>query len=797
MRTQTLLLFLLCAIGLTPVSQAQDLYDRTVVRTLELQFAVSDWHQQLNANKATGLQQYLDADMTVDGVLYPDVGVRYKGNSTYWSIPPGQKKPMNIDLREFGIDQNLYGQTKLVLNNQSFDPSIMREVVAYRVMNQFIPAPRACFIKVVINGDNYGIYSLIEHIGDPFCESRFGSADGFRYKSVPPWSWPDTLDPPPHPDDLALQDIGGSLLKAERAYQLKNRETDPDRHLGILDAIDGLNFTQPDLLVQTLEPLLDTDLAMWHLALNNVLCSLDAYYSTGQNYYLYQDPIHGRLAILPWDFNMAFGIYGNSPTDLSPTAGKGETDRPLLSKLVKAGVLRQEYLSHIHAAATQGLVPQTLHAEIDAMAALIEAEVQADTRLGVTHAEWLAGVQNLKDFIQDRHDFLITHSLIDVERPGFLSAGHWPAQPTSAERVTFWAEVANPADPVESVLVNLRVVGGFQQLELFDDGLHGDGAAGDGIFAASTAAFPFASKVDYYFRAKCQNSNGVSFLPERASTAPLSFVVGPGTSYSDVVINEFVARNQSGVVDEAGQYEDWIELHNRGSNTVDLSGMWLSDNLEAPLKWQIPTGYSLAPGETILIWADADAIDGPLHANFKLSSGGEDLVLIAADGITLLDFQIFGAQLADTATGRLDDGGDLWMTLPAPTPNLSNQIDCGARAYNALDHTQNVASLSLAGTPSPGATVQLNLANFPAQQGAKIAIGTSAQSIDYPTVGLTSLVGNPLAQLFATTDATGSAVISYQLPSNASLVGQRFYMQAGVLGAASVASNGVEVVVCP
>ena len=797
MRAKSLLLVFLGTIGLAPLVSGQDLYDRTVLRTVELQFAASDWHQQLNANKASGLQQYLAADMTVDGVLYPNVGVRYKGNSTYWSIPPGQKKPINIDLNEFGINQNLYGQTKLVLNNQAFDPSIMREVVAYRVMNQFIPAPRACFIKVIINGDNYGIYSLIEHIGDPFCESRFGSADGFRYKAVPPWSWPDTIDPPPHPDDLALQDIAGSLLIAERAYQLKNRETDPDRHVGILNAIDGLNFTQPDRLVETLEPLLDTDLAMWHLALNNVLCSLDAYYSTGQNYYLYQEPTHNRLAILPWDFNMAFGIYGNSPTNLSPTAGKGEADRPLLSKLVKAGVLRQEYLSHIHAAATQGLVPQTLHAEIDAMAALIDAEVLADTRLGLTHTEWQNGVQDLKDFIQDRHDFLVAHSLIDVERPSFVAAGHWPAQPTSADPVKFWAEVANPVDPVESVFANIRVFGGFQKLELFDDGMHGDGAAGDGIFAASLGAFPFASKVEYYFRAKCDNSNGVSFLPGRASTAPLSFVVGPGASDSDVVINEFVARNQSGVVDEAGQHEDWIELYNRGANSIDLSGMWLSDDLEQPLKWQIPAGYVLAPGETILIWADDDLLDGPLHANFKLSSGGEDLVLMAADATTLLDFQIYGPQQPDSATGRLDDGGALWVTMPEPTPDTPNQINCGWRAFDALDDSRNVAGLSLSGTPSPGATVQIDLTLFPAQQLAKVAIGSTAHSVDYPAVGLTSLVGGVIAQLTTTTDATGSAVIAYQLPSNSSLIGQRFYLQAGVLGTTSVASNGLEVVVCP
>ena len=797
MRLGHSILSVVVVMGFAPFLLGQDLYDRGVVRTIELQFAASDWHQQLLNRKAAGLQEYFPADMTVDGVLYPSVGVRYKGNHTFWTIPDGQKKPLHIDLDEFGVDQDIYGHSKLVLNNQAYDSSIMREIVAYRVMNQFIPSPRACFVKIIINGVNYGIYSSIEHIGKQFCESRFGDGDGFRYKAVPPWAWPDTIDPPPPPQHIALQDIGGFLANAERAYEIKNNELDPDRYLGLLDAIDALTSTSLDLLVETLEPLLDTDLAIWHLGLNNMLGSLDAYYSSGQNYYLYQDSIHRRIAILPWDFNLAFGVYGSQGATMSPTYGKGDTDRPLYNKLVNQVTLRQEYLSHMNFAVTTGFDPQILHAEIDDLATLIDAEVQSDTRLGLTYVDWKNGVADLKSYIDQRYNFLVAHHLLDVERPNFSSVGHFPNQPTSADRVRFFVQVDNAVDPIEKVTVHVRTIGGFHSLDLFDDGLHGDGAAGDNMFAVSVPELPIASNVEYYFQANCEFSNGVSFAPGRGSTAPLSFIVDSDPASSDVLLNEFVARNQNGPVDEAGQHEDWIELYNHGVNAIDVSGMWLSDNLRDPLKWQIPAGNVIAPNDTLLIWADNDPQDGPLHANFKLSSSGEDISLMSADGTTFLDFHTFGFQQDDISTARITDGDKLWVTLSMPTPDALNQISCGARAYNALDGSRNIATLAIAGIPSLGANVDLQLRGFPGMKTARIVLGTSPLVENYADSDMISLVGDIMNQFATPTDASGNANIAFTIPTRSALTGRRFFLQAAVIGPVSVASNGLEVVICP
>jgi CotH protein/lamin tail-like protein len=780
-----------------PASSQQNFFDREVLRTLEIEFVESDWHDILKQNKKAGLQVFLSGDLTIDGVLYPNVGVRYKGNSSYWNTRSGEKKPLNIDLKAFGVDQEVMGVSKVVLNNQYVDASLMREVIAYRVLNQFSPAPRANFVKVVINGENYGIYTNVEHIGGPFTERWFGDRGGFRYKAVPPWGWPDTLTTPPPPADIALQEISGLVGRAAIAYDLKNRELDPLHHLDILAAIDVLNQTQSNLLVDALEPYFDTDNAVRHLALNNAVGSLDAYYSTGQNYYLYHDPRNDRLTILPWDYNMAFGNYGPATWDMPPTLGKGDSARPLLSKLVKGGVLRQEYLAHLANITDRGLDPAVLTAEINALEALIDAEVRIDTRLGVDYNGWKNGISSLINYITKRHDFLDTHPLLAVERPAFLDFGHSPLEPSSADPVHFWARAENSTDPVKSVSLRYRVTGAFLPLDLWDDGLHGDGAAGDGLYGADVPAFNFGDQVQYYFQARTTNSNGLSFAPDTASFAPHSFTVLPSASASDVLLNEFVARNNSGPVDEAGEYEDWIELHNHGAATVDLSGMWMTDDLAVAQKWAIPAGTLLGPDETLLIWADNEPLDGPMHATFKLSFGGEDVALFAVDGVTPLDFMSFGLQEADVATARLHDGSDLWVTTPDTTPAASNNLDCGVRAYDALDSSRNMAVLEILGTPSPGTAVKLRLSKFGVGQALQVYMGLKPIALDNPSSGLSFLVADVFNQFAVTTDITGSAMVDLLIPANQNLIGMRIYLQAGVRGATPIASHALEVVICP
>ncbi|MEN6574809.1 MAG: lamin tail domain-containing protein [Phycisphaerales bacterium] len=144
-----------------------------------------------------------------------------------------------------------------------------------------------------------------------------------------------------------------------------------------------------------------------------------------------------------------------------------------------------------------------------------------------------------------------------------------------------------------------------------------------------------------------------------------------------LVINEVMASNSSTKADPQGQYDDWIEVYNYGSVSVDAGGLYLTDDPEKPAKWQIPTTdpilTTIAPGGYLLIWADGDTEAPGLHASFKLSAGGEELCLFDADGATPIDRMAFPELLTDISYGRSPDGGDDWRYFVDATPAEANQ----------------------------------------------------------------------------------------------------------------------------
>ncbi len=154
---------------------------------------------------------------------------------------------------------------------------------------------------------------------------------------------------------------------------------------------------------------------------------------------------------------------------------------------------------------------------------------------------------------------------------------------------------------------------------------------------------------------------------------------GPGDGPT-VAINELMAQNVGSIQDSRGDYDDWIELYNYGNAPVDVAGCFVTDDPANPAKWQIPTGdpavTTIPPGGFLLIWADDEAAEGWLHANFKLSAGGESVALHDPEQ-NLIDSVTFPALDADVSYGRLPDGGDQWQTFPRPTPGESNNPAAG------------------------------------------------------------------------------------------------------------------------
>jgi hypothetical protein len=143
-----------------------------------------------------------------------------------------------------------------------------------------------------------------------------------------------------------------------------------------------------------------------------------------------------------------------------------------------------------------------------------------------------------------------------------------------------------------------------------------------------------------------------------------------------VFVNELMAENDATIPDPDGNggYPDWFELYNAGDDTVELGGMYLTDDLDDPCKWQIPEGVSIPGRGYLLFWADNDENQGACHAGFKLDADGEVVALFQSDGdsVRLVDSVVFPALAADISFGRAADGAGQLVRFEHPTPGSAN-----------------------------------------------------------------------------------------------------------------------------
>lgn len=146
---------------------------------------------------------------------------------------------------------------------------------------------------------------------------------------------------------------------------------------------------------------------------------------------------------------------------------------------------------------------------------------------------------------------------------------------------------------------------------------------------------------------------------------------------SPVVINEFMAGNFRTKDDPYDESDDWVELHNTSDSTVDVGGMYLTDNLRKPDRWRIPDSV---PKQTripahgyLLLWMDKQPEQGPLHANFKLNKKSGVVALFSSDGRQAVDQVHYGQQRTDVSWGRDPAAPDQWTFFQRSTPGHANR----------------------------------------------------------------------------------------------------------------------------
>ena len=649
------------------------LYHEGTLRTLFIMTKDDEWKEEMEVFYRTDVA--VPADLIVDGKQYKDVGLKYRGNSSYFSVSPDLKRSINLYLDHKHGDQRLFGYKTLNLLNSNSDPTFMREVIYSHVARDYIPAFKGNFIKVVINGESWGIYSHIQQYNKDFLEDNFGTRGGVRWKIGAGGGGRGNLGYPGE----RKEDYGG--------YQLRTTGAD-DAWKKLAEFTKLLNETPPEKLAEALNERLDIDSALWSLALECVFQD-EGYFTRGSDYNLYLDP-GGRFHVLQHDGNEVMNIPGGpgmpsglSGPKLEPFYNADNPDRPLMFKLFQVPELKARYRHHLKTITKEWIAWDKISPLVEGYASLISDEVKKDVRKHSSFEAFEKGLLKtssdgrrtklgLKPFTEGRREFLLNHPEVNLPAPTIASVTVLDeAKSTDSPRI----EAKTTGETLAKAVVLWFADGKNEPYSQV--AMQPVGQADGGVFAAAIPAQLAGKNVRYYVEARSGDEEMTSdFFPARAEAKPLSFrVKSPKAENSHLRINEVVAENKAVAKDPQGDFDDYIEIVNTSGSEVDLSGKYLTDSKKNPRKWRFPKGTKIAAGGRLVVWADEDgkAKEG-LHANFKLAKGGETIQLIDSDstGNAILDEVKIAKLGPDSAFRRLPDAkGD--FSEGAATPGAANE----------------------------------------------------------------------------------------------------------------------------
>ena len=434
---------------LTPVEvrtyASESLYDPTVLRTIFLQFESAEWERELTAFHNTDIE--VPATAIVDGRTYRDVGVHFRGQSSFMMVPDTLKRSLNLSFDFVHAKQAVGGFRTLNLLNAASDPTFVRGVLYSEIARSYIPAPRINYVRVVINGESWGIYLNAQQFNKDFLRDFYKTENGARWKV------------PGRPGGRGgMEFLGDETDAYEGIYEIKSKD-DSKAWAGLIRMFRVLNEIPVERLEAELSPLFDIDGALKFLAVEMALINSDGYWTRASDYNIYQDP-GGKFHVIPHDMNepllsgggpgrrmprgsppqgnsaaappdgrvggppdppwpMPMGIPpwggrgfgpGADGPDLNPLIGMNDASKPLRSKLLAVPALRAQYLGYVRDIAGRWLEPSKLRALAVRYQALIAEDVVADTRkLYSTEAfrTGLDGPNGLMELVKARRDYLL------------------------------------------------------------------------------------------------------------------------------------------------------------------------------------------------------------------------------------------------------------------------------------------------------------------------------------------------------------------------------------------------------
>jgi spore coat protein H len=382
---------------------ADFVFDESQIRTYELTLPDADW-DELNANAVA--EQYVSATLTYEGETMENIGMRFKGSfgSLYFCFQGDtrvcDKLNLKLKFNEYVPGQRFYGLKRINLHAMEAEPSKMHDAIGYKLFrDQGVYAPRMAYARILVNGENLGLYAAIEAVDGQFTRANFtDGGEGNLYKEI----WP---------------------VHATEAPYINALETNEDENPSadkMLRFASDLAAAGDDGFVATLSAWTDIEKFVDYMAVARLIDHWDGivgFYCLGgpctnHNYYWYESRTEDKIWLVPWDLDHTF----ENPSPIRTNFGMpdwDDTEANCDPIPIFAGITGQppscdpiigrtaRFLFNEYAAASTELLngafsQAAMDARIDALAALIEDEVEADTLSTQTVQEWRTAVTQLK-----------------------------------------------------------------------------------------------------------------------------------------------------------------------------------------------------------------------------------------------------------------------------------------------------------------------------------------------------------------------------------------------------------------
>lgn len=600
-----------------------------------------------------------------------NVGFRLRGNTSR----AADKKSFKVDLNAFIKGQSYYGVEKINLNGQHNDPTISRaKLCSFLGERMEVAYMRTNHVELFINGNYYGLYTNVEHIDERFIEKRFRYPAGNLFKCL-------------YPADLAYKgddpDLYKELIFGRRAYDLK-MNVEEDNYDDFALFIDILNNTTTDELPCALEQIFNVDRYLKYIVFDILTGNWDGPIYNKNNFYLYYDLYTERFEYIPYDLDNTIGIdwlnrdwgtrnmYAWSQTD---------EDRPLYSKILEVQEYRDRFSFYMEEALLGAYQSSEFELAINNIIELVEDAVENDSYYsqdyGFDIQDFLDGFSEplpyfqtdygVLDFINERAEQCYIQLDGNYDIVPIIDQVYYN-RPIQGELLFVQASATDDSMIENFELCVVDPLAVTNCYSMWDDGMHNDSEANDGIYGSEGVLTSSHGSYSIYLKATDDDQNEQRYPRCEEKSIYVN------NSNFDLRINEFMARNDNSFFDSAQEADDWIELYNNGSSVVNLEGLYLTDNANKPFKFRLSSNV-IVPGSYKIFWADDDQDQGLTHGPFKLSGSEGYVGLYRQDSngeAVMIDEVSYGSQETDISFARIPNGTGPFE-FSTPTPGYFNE----------------------------------------------------------------------------------------------------------------------------